>query len=823
MNKEIYIPVEIGNVKFKNPFFVASGPTTKNLKQLIEIERTGWAGASLKLAIDPAPYINRKPRYALFEDRNALAFTTEKRLTMDQGLTLMSDAKKVLRELKLMANITYAGDQGVDGWVNMARKFEQAGADIIELNMCCPNMSYNLQLTSGDQQIAKQQTGASMGQNEEIASSIVREIKKNINIPLFVKLTPEGGGIAKVAKAVLDAGADAVGGTGNRMGMPPINLKDPEKAFYHLQDEISMSCHCGTWLKPLAQRDTYEIRKSCGLEPFITATGGITNWQDAVEMMLCGGSLLGICSETLINGYDIVKPMISGLKQYMDNNGYKTTSEFCGIVVDKVKTATEVTLYDGYAKIKNQNLSAPCKSACPQHVPIQAYVKKVADGDFEGAFKTITTGKPMQSICSLICTHPCEDACVRERVDRSVEIKEIKRSVFNYAKQNGLKPLHNKKQPNGHKIAVVGSDCCGAFCALTLAIEGYDVTIYEQDSLFGASMRNEILSSKIDESDLEYLLTEIKDVGINFVGNVEYGKDIDIKTLKSNQYSGVVITTQQQDVSPSIGYDLLDFTQMLREKKEFGSVVIYGQSYLSSEVALAAKKQNPSKTVYLVYDKLKGGKKYITQQLAELTASGVKILSDTRLENFETKPTFFNKADISFEIECDYFVCEQQESLKSKDNIKTQELSDGFVVTEIEQLKTGNIAQVMAIGKNAAVSADKAIRKQSSTLDYDEMPATVKAGDVLQRVGYINDKTKKPPKSSQPFSVQQAIQEASRCLGCGCGEGCALCKKICTDFAPFIADTDKLCIDKDQCVACGMCFNRCPNNNIEMVSTNQKV
>ncbi len=76
-NKELYLPVEVGGIKFKNPFYVASGPTTKSVRQLRRIEQTGWAGASIKLTIDPAPYINRVPRYAVFADRNALCFTAE--------------------------------------------------------------------------------------------------------------------------------------------------------------------------------------------------------------------------------------------------------------------------------------------------------------------------------------------------------------------------------------------------------------------------------------------------------------------------------------------------------------------------------------------------------------------------------------------------------------------------------------------------------------------------------------------------------------------------------------------------------------------------
>jgi len=184
--EDIRIPVTVGGITFKNPFYVASGPTTRSLKQLIRIEETGWAAASIKLSMDPAPYINRKPRYDLFEDRNALAFTTEKRLTGDEGAALIREAKKHLKELILFANITYAGDEGTEGWVKMAKKFEAVGADVIELNMCCPNMSYNVSLTTAGAECTARQTGASLGQQGEVVAEIVRAIKKEINIPLFV-------------------------------------------------------------------------------------------------------------------------------------------------------------------------------------------------------------------------------------------------------------------------------------------------------------------------------------------------------------------------------------------------------------------------------------------------------------------------------------------------------------------------------------------------------------------------------------------------------------------------------------------------------------
>jgi NAD-dependent dihydropyrimidine dehydrogenase PreA subunit len=69
------------------------------------------------------------------------------------------------------------------------------------------------------------------------------------------------------------------------------------------------------------------------------------------------------------------------------------------------------------------------------------------------------------------------------------------------------------------------------------------------------------------------------------------------------------------------------------------------------------------------------------------------------------------------------------------------------------------------------------------------------------------------------MSLDEAVAEASRCLNCGCGEGCQICKTICCEFAPDIVAPDTLGIDPEACVACGMCYLRCPPGNIEMINT----
>ena len=816
--RDIRIPVTVGGVTFKNPFYVASGPTTKSVRQLVGIERTGWAAASIKLSIDPAPYINRKPRYGIFEDRNALAFTAEKRLTFAEGLQLIRDAKKVLTELKLMANMTYAGDDGVDGWVNMAVEFEKAGADIIELNMCCPNMSYNLELTSGGTQSAAKQTGASMGQNAAVATEIVRAIKKAISIPLFVKLTPEGGKIAQIAKSLFEAGADAVGGTANRLGIPPIDLDHPEQGVYHLQDEISMSCHCGSWLKPLAQRDTYEIRKVCGKEPFITATGGITNWRDSVEMVLCGGNLLGVCAETLISGYDIVRPMIRGMHEYMQKHGYTSLDDFRSGIVDQVKTANEVTLYAGYAKVKDPNLSAPCKSACPHHVPVQAYVQKIVKGDYRAAFDLITGKNPLQSLCAYICPHPCEDACIRGGYDAPVKIRALKRFVLEKAKSEGWQPAWSAASPNGRKVAVIGAGLSGLSCACQLKKAGYAVTVFEKEPHAGGVL-NRIPDYAGHRAALAAEIENLRALGVEFV----FGKTITAASQLSG-FDGCCAATGSWEKTVD-NPDAVDFLGQTTDVS--GTVAVEGPGFAAIHAARSAIRRGAEKVLLLW-----PGKKPATSGLKELLElaiqEGITLLEQAKVVSFRSAQLTLTLSGMEVPLTCQQFI--------ANTNRTASPVAEDAALPVITAQKAANAIGAITAGKNAAAKLDRLLLGDAATLAPVSPVNTVDAEKVRQRKGYV---AKDPHKltlarpagerkgdfapDSRTLTEEEAIAEASRCLNCGCGEGCQLCKTICTDFAPYIADTDTMAICSGNCVACGMCYNRCPNGNIEMVNLGQKV
>jgi dihydroorotate dehydrogenase/Pyruvate/2-oxoacid:ferredoxin oxidoreductase delta subunit len=349
------LPVAIGNVTLRNPFIVGSGPTVKSLEQIELIERCGWGAASTKQTYNPRPYISYDPRYRWLKKEKLHIFTAEHRLDMETGLRLVENARKTCKELVIIANYSDAGDN-LDSWEEGARRFEAAGTQILELNFCCPNMSFSVDVS--DQKAHRVASGASMGQHEDQVAAVVRRLKKAINIPIIAKLTPEGGRIAQVAKAAMDAGADGVSGVANRLGIPPIDVRKYKKAIYNLQGENTMGCMSGPWIRPLAMRDVFEMRKHLGPEPHINGTGGIASMSDAVQMMMCGADTIGVCTETMLRGFGFLEEWMTELRQYMRQMGFTTARDMRDLLLPEIKSAAELTLWGGYAQVEPAKCSA---------------------------------------------------------------------------------------------------------------------------------------------------------------------------------------------------------------------------------------------------------------------------------------------------------------------------------------------------------------------------------------------------------------------------------------------------------------------------------
>jgi dihydroorotate dehydrogenase/NAD-dependent dihydropyrimidine dehydrogenase PreA subunit len=352
MNDErFHLPVRIGDVELKNPFVVASGPTTKRIEQLELAERCGWAAASLKHTFNPAPYINYQPRYRWLKKEKLHTFTAEYRLDMESGLRLVEAARKTCKELVIIANYSYVHSD-LEGWQDAARRFDAAGAQILELNFCCPNMSFNVNVSDHSTRASRPSSGgAAMGQDENSVRLVLEKTREVTDLPLIAKITPEGGRIAEVSRVAFESGASAVCSVANRLGIPPIDVRNYRKSIYNLQGQNTMGCLSGPWIKPLALRDVFEIRRLVGPARHINGTGGVASMEDAVEMMMCGADSIGVCTHTMIAGFDFLDGWMRALKNYLTEMGFQSIREVRDLLLGEIKSAADLTVWPGHARV----------------------------------------------------------------------------------------------------------------------------------------------------------------------------------------------------------------------------------------------------------------------------------------------------------------------------------------------------------------------------------------------------------------------------------------------------------------------------------------
>ncbi|MFH0964835.1 MAG: 4Fe-4S binding protein [Planctomycetota bacterium] len=379
---EVDLPVEAGGLKLRNPFIVGSGPCTKSVGQLVEAERCGWAAASIKLSMDPSPYVNLPPRYRWLSKEGYHVFTAETRLDVEAGLRLMREARRCTGSLVLFANMAYTGEEGLCGWVRMAEKFADAGAHAIELNLCCPNMSFNVAKSSGGAS-ALPPSGASLGSDPVAVRGITRAVKAAVDVPVISKITPEGGNIAEVAQAAFEGGADAVTSVGNRLGIPPFDPADPAGAFYRAQRGMSLGCISGPLMRPFALRDVFEIRKRVGPDRCIIGMGGVAGAEDAIRFTMCGADLIGICTETMLRGFRLLAPLVREVRAFLDERGVGDWRGLRDSLHPYMLGAHELAIAPAHAEVDAARCTGCGRCLGPAHCVAISLEKKKARVDVE--------------------------------------------------------------------------------------------------------------------------------------------------------------------------------------------------------------------------------------------------------------------------------------------------------------------------------------------------------------------------------------------------------------------------------------------------------
>ena len=173
-----------------------------------------------------------------------------------------------------------------------------------------------------------------------------------------------------------------------------------------------------------------------------------------------------------------------------------------------------------------------CVKGCPVNVPIPQFIKKVQEGDFEGAYQVISLTSSLPAVCGRVCPQEtqCEAKCIRGIKGEPVGIGRLERFVADYHNEHATEaPV--KPESNGHKVAVVGSGPAGLTCAGDLAKKGYDVTVFEAFHLAGGVLVYGIPEFRLPKAIVQKEVDTLKALGVKIETNMVIGKTITIDEL----------------------------------------------------------------------------------------------------------------------------------------------------------------------------------------------------------------------------------------------------------------------------------------------------
>ncbi len=184
----------------------------------------------------------------------------------------------------------------------------------------------------------------------------------------------------------------------------------------------------------------------------------------------------------------------------------------------------------------------PCVSGCPVKIHIPAFISKIKEGDFEGAYQIITKSSSLPAVCGRVCPQEvqCESKCVRGIKGESVGIGRLERFVADwhntFCTEEPVRP-----QSNGHKVAVVGSGPSGLTLAGDLAKKGYDITVFEVLHTAGGVLVYGIPEFRLPKAIVAKEVETLQKLGVKIETNVVIGKTLTVDELFEMGFEAVFI------------------------------------------------------------------------------------------------------------------------------------------------------------------------------------------------------------------------------------------------------------------------------------------
>ncbi len=289
------------NMNLKNPLVLSAGILGVSASTMIRAYNCGAAAVTTKsISITPRQG-HKNPTVIAYEKglMNAVGLS-------NPGIGAFTEEIKKIRQKNIPLILNTIGKTPQE-MAQVAKKGEQAGAGIIELNPSCPNVTHEKPYAS----------------DPKLLKELITTVKKRIKIPVIVKLSPNVENIKEIAKSAEQAGADGITAI-NTVGpgmLIDIAAKKPVLDFK--TGGIS-----GPAIRPIAVRCVYDIYETVKIP--IIGTGGITSANDAIEMMMAGATLAGIGSAIYYHDISIFKKIAEDMEKWLKQNNYKSVEELIG-------------------------------------------------------------------------------------------------------------------------------------------------------------------------------------------------------------------------------------------------------------------------------------------------------------------------------------------------------------------------------------------------------------------------------------------------------------------------------------------------------------
>jgi len=527
--------------------------------------------------------------------------------------------------------------------------------------------------------------------------------------------------------------------------------------------------------------------------------------------------------------------------------------------------------------VKEKGKKPPCQAACPIDQNVKGYNSLIAHGEFDNALNVVIRKEnPLPSVCGRVCMHPCETECTRADMDEPIAICALKRAAVDHAQKNGIDAPIPEIVRRKEKIAIVGSGPSGLAAAHSLALKGYNVTVFEAEPVAGGVLATGIPKYRLPRDVLKQDIDYIEKLGVKIKTNTRVGKDVSFEDLRKN-YDAIYIATGLQMgkeiKSPGKDYKGVDFLRKAafgEPIKLDGKVVVVGGGNVAIDVSRTALRLGADE-VHLICLESREEMPAIKSEIEEAEKEGVKIhcsvapqrflgSSDTvagvecvKVERIEfdergrIKPILIDGSNFKMEAN-NVIVAIGQSSDLSFLGKDMNPIVDGGLIkvnpttyeTEIPGVFAGgdivsgpsSVVEAMATGKRAALSIHRYLNGEP-LIQEDGIFELADKEETLKKTLKEREKRIEMPmlpveeriNNFKPvelgFTKEMAIKEARRCLSCG---GCADTYECLSRDNPN-KDCSNACamgcyphlMDSNaDCTFCMRCVQACPNNNIKI-------